>query len=89
MIVVYVIAIVMLLLAVLIAMVRLAKGPTNADRILAADVIVVGVVCALAVIVVATRSTSSLPILAALSLIGFLGAVSVARFLVDRDGSGR
>jgi multicomponent Na+:H+ antiporter subunit F len=88
MLVVYVIAIVILVLAVLIAMVRMAKGPSNADRILASDVIVVVVVCGLAVVVVATRSVSALPILVALSLIGFLGAVSVARFLVDRDSRG-
>lgn len=87
--VVYMIAAAMLVVSVLMAIWRLTKGPTNVDRILASDVTVVILIGGVALSIVHTRSTSTLPILLALSLIGFVGAVSVARFLVDRRGRER
>lgn len=87
--IVYLVASGMLMVAVLLAVWRLVKGPTNVDRILASDVTVVIVVGGVALTIASTRSTAALPILLALSLIGFVGAVSVARFLVDRRGRER
>jgi multicomponent Na+:H+ antiporter subunit F len=87
--VVYTVAGVMLVVAVLLAILRLIKGPTNVDRILASDVTVVIVIGGVALTILSTRTSSALPILLALSLIGFVGAVSVARFLVDRRGRER
>lgn len=87
--VVYLAAGAMLVLAVLLAIWRLAKGPSNVDRILASDVTVVIVIGGVALTIAGTRSAAALPILLALSLIGFVGAVSVARFLVDRRGRER
>lgn len=84
--VVYMIAIGMLVIAGLIAVWRIVVGPSNVDRILANDIIVVVVICGIAVTLTATGSGSALPILLVLALVGFVGAVSVARFLVIREG---
>lgn len=87
--IVYTLSGAMLVIAVLLAIWRLILGPTNVDRILASDVTVVTVIGGVALTIVMARSVSALPILLALSLIGFVGAVSVARFLVDRRGRER
>lgn len=87
--IVYTLSGAMLVIAVLLAIWRLILGPTNVDRILASDVTVVTVIGGVALTIVMARSISALPILLALSLIGFVGAVSVARFLVDRRGRER
>lgn len=87
--VVYALSAVMLVVAVLLAIWRLLKGPTNVDRILASDVTVVITIGGMALSIAHARSGAALPILLAVSLIGFVGAVSVARFLVDRRGRER
>lgn len=87
--IVYGLAAAMLGIAVLLTIYRLAKGPTNVDRILASDVTVVTVSGGVALSIVHSRSVASLSLLLALSLLGFVGAVSVARFLVDRRGRER
>ena len=87
--IVYGVAIVMLVASVLLATWRIVRGPSNVDRILASDVIVVVVVCGFAVSITAARAESALPILLVLSLVGFSGAVSVARFLVARQNKRR
>lgn len=86
---VYGISVVMLVISVLLAIWRAVIGPSNVDRILASDVIVATVVGGVGLMIVIAGSPSALPILLALSLVGFSGAVSVARFLVDRRGRER
>lgn len=82
--VIYAIAIGLLFIAALLAIWRTVRGPSNADRILGADVLVVTLIGGLAVGIVATDTPAALPILMALSLVGFVGAVSVARMMVVR-----
>jgi multicomponent Na+:H+ antiporter subunit F len=59
---------------------RMTIGPTMLDRVVAMDVLVAIVVCGLGVEAAFHRHTTTLPILVVLSLVGFVGSVSVARF---------
>lgn len=82
--VVAVIAVVVLGAAAAVTLVRLSKGPTSLDRIIASDLIVGIAVGGLALEVVLSDRLTTLPILLALSLVGFIGAVSMARFVHDQ-----
>jgi multicomponent Na+:H+ antiporter subunit F len=64
---------------------RLVKGPTTLNRTIALDVIVAISVCAMAVEAAVNLHTTTLPLLVVLSLLGFVGSVSVARFAARED----
>ncbi|ABS01533.1 monovalent cation/H+ antiporter complex subunit F [Kineococcus radiotolerans] len=70
----------MLTVAALLALLRVAKGPTMLDRVVALDVVVAVVVIALCVEAAANRHATTLPVIVVLALVGFVGAVSVARY---------
>ena len=70
----------MLALAALLLVIRIALGPTMLDRVVALDVLVAVIICGLALEAAANRHTTTLPVLVVLSLDGFVGSVSVARF---------
>jgi multicomponent Na+:H+ antiporter subunit F len=80
MIVVAVIVGVLLAAATALTMIRIVRGPSTLDRIVATDVLLAIVVVALATVAAVTRDTTALPVLAVLSILGFTGSVSVARF---------
>lgn len=79
------IALGLLLAAGGLALVRIAWGPTNLDRALSLDVIIVIITGILAVQVVRSDDAASLPILVVFSLTGFVGSVSVARFMGRKE----
>ena len=81
------IALALLLAAGGLALVRIARGPTNLDRALSLDVIIVIITGILATQVVRSNDAASLPILVVFSLTGFVGSVSVARFMGRREES--
>ncbi len=64
----------------LLLVIRISLGPTMLDRIVALDALVAVVICGLALEAAVHQHTTTLPILVVLSLLGFVGAVSVARF---------
>jgi multicomponent Na+:H+ antiporter subunit F len=64
---------------------RITLGPTMLDRVVALDVLVAVVICGLALEAAVHRHTATLPILGVLSLLGFVGSVSVARFTRGSD----
>jgi multicomponent Na+:H+ antiporter subunit F len=70
----------LLFAAVSLVLVRIVRGPTTLDRIVAIDVLLAIVVCSIAAEAAYTRDATSLPILVVLSILGFIGSVSVARF---------
>lgn len=77
---------VILVLSALLTLVRIVRGPSVLDRVVASDVLVSIIVCVLAVEAAATDHSTTLPILISLSLVGFTGSVAVARFVArDRD----
>lgn len=78
--VVLVVCVVMLTLAALLLVVRISLGPTMLDRVTALDVLVAVSICGLALDAAVNRRSTTLPILLVLSLVGFVGSVSVARF---------
>lgn len=75
------IAAVMLLAAALMTIVRIFHGPSNLDRALATDVLVVLTTSSAAVYIAWTGDAASLPILVVVALTGFVGSVSVARYM--------
>jgi len=63
-----------------LTVIRIVRGPTILDRIVATDVLLAIIVVAVAARAAITRDATALPILAVLSVLGFTGSVSVARF---------
>jgi multicomponent Na+:H+ antiporter subunit F len=72
---------VMLTVAALLTVTRMARGPGPLDRIVAADVLVAVLVAGIALEAVWSHRPTSLLVLLVLSLLGFTGSVSVARLL--------
>lgn len=79
----------MLAVAAALTLVRVVRGPGMLDRVVALDVLVAILICAMGIEAALNRHTTTLPIIIALSLVGFVGSVSVARFAArDRDDEG-
>lgn len=78
------VAALLLFAAALIGVNRIAVGPSQLDRSVAADLIVAIVVAGLGLWTVWTDQSSELMVLVLLSLIGFTSAVSIARMVSDR-----
>lgn len=72
--------------AALLVVFRLVRGPSVPDRIVALDVLVQIVVAGIAVAAAVTRDGTYLAVLVAVALLGFVGTVTVGRF-VERRGS--
>jgi multicomponent Na+:H+ antiporter subunit F len=71
--------------AAALALYRLLRGPSTLDRIVALDVYVVLTVVSTGVYVAYYRDGSNIPLLAAVSLVGFVGSASAARLAVRRE----
>lgn len=78
--VVLVIAALLLSVAAVLLVVRMTAGPTILDRSMALDVLMSVMVCAVALKTVQREEPWSLPMLLVLAMVGFVGAVSIARF---------
>ncbi|MCA0252106.1 MAG: sodium:proton antiporter [Actinobacteria bacterium] len=83
MIVVISLAGVMLFAAACLVVWRMMTGPSPLDRIVASDVLVGIVIAAVGLYSVLARNSTGLPILLGLSLVGFSGAVGVARLIAS------
>lgn len=59
---------------------RVVRGPATLDRIIAVDVLLAIIVTTIAALAAFRRDATALPILVVLSVLGFTGTVSVARF---------
>jgi multisubunit Na+/H+ antiporter MnhF subunit len=75
------IALVTLGVALLIAVVRLVKGPTLPDRIVAMDLIGVLVVSLIVVLAASTQVTATLDAAIVIALIGFVGTLAYATYV--------
>lgn len=82
-------AIVVLAIVAVLALVRLVKGPTPIDRVVATDVLIASVVCGLAIEAAVHTHAFTVPVMLALSLVAFAGTVAMARFVAGRPGSVR
>ena len=79
------IALAMLSIALLLAFIRLARGPTLPDRVVALDLISILTAGSAAVYAVAAEQRVYLDVALVLALISFLGTVAFARYL-ERQG---
>ncbi len=75
---------IMFAVAGLAAIVRIVRGPSPLDRVVAADVLTATLVCWLGVWMVFKEDTTLMPVLLALALFAVVGSVSVARFMSGR-----
>ncbi len=66
--------------AAILALIRMTLGPTMLNRAVAMDVLAATIVAGLAIEAAYNRHSATLPILVVVSLIGFVGSVSIARF---------
>ena len=78
----------------LLALVRLAIGPSLLDRVVATDTLLVIISAGLAVYAALERNPTVVPVLVVVALLAFVGSVSVARYiggmlLRSRTGDGR
>jgi multicomponent Na+:H+ antiporter subunit F len=65
----------------LLALVRLALGPSLLDRVVATDTLLVIIAAGLAVYAALARDPTLVPVLVVVSLLAFVGSVSVARYI--------
>lgn len=79
------IAVALLAASAVLTLLRISRGPTSLDRVVGADVLVAVVIAALALEAIIDRNTTTLPVMLVLSLLGFAGSVSIARFVAERD----
>lgn len=80
------VALTMLVVAAALTFVRLAKGPTLPDRVIAIDLIGVLMVCVLVVMAGVTAQQAFLDVAIVVALISFVGTVAYARY-IEREGS--
>lgn len=78
--VVLIICAAMLGTAALLLLGRMAAGPSMLDRVIAFDVLVAVTICVIGLEAAVFQHTTTLPILVSLTLLGFVGSVSVAAF---------
>jgi multicomponent Na+:H+ antiporter subunit F len=64
-----------------LTLVRLARGPSLLDRVVATDTLLVIISAGLAVYAALERNASVVPVLVVVSLLAFVGTVSIARYV--------
>lgn len=82
----FLVALTMLAAAAALTFVRLAKGPTLPDRVIAIDLIGALMVCVLVVMAGMTTQQAFLDVAMVVALISFVGTVAYARY-IEREGS--
>jgi multicomponent Na+:H+ antiporter subunit F len=82
----FLVALTMLAVAAALTFVRLAKGPTLPDRVIAIDLIGVLLVCLLVLMAGVTAQQAFLDVAMVVALISFVGTVAYARY-IEREGS--
>lgn len=78
----------MLLAALVIAVLRLLRGPTLPDRVVALDLVTTISIAVIAAFAVATGEAVFIDIVLAVALVAFLGTVGFAYYLEQRGGDG-
>ncbi|WP_029291882.1 monovalent cation/H+ antiporter complex subunit F [Cellulomonas sp. HZM] len=66
--------------AAVLAVIRAERGPSMLDRTVALDIFVTTMIAAVALYAARERRADVVPILVVLSLVGFVGSVTIARF---------
>ena len=76
---------VVFLAAVVIAIVRIVRGPSILDRMIATDALLATIMCALGGVAAFSARTDLLPVMLVISMFGFVGAVGVSRYVSRAD----
>ena len=84
--IVFSVTLTMLAFAAVLTFIRLVRGPTLPDQVIAIDLIGVLTVCLLVVVAASTAQQAFLDVAMVLALISFVGTVAYARF-VERERS--
>lgn len=85
---VLVVSLVLLGVSAVLVVVRLVHGPSGLDRLVALDVLVAEFLCGLVAHAALTGDSALVPVVVAISLVGFLGSTTVARFVRSPRGGG-
>lgn len=72
-------------LAMLLNLWRLAKGPTNADRILALDTMTINAIALMVLMQIQQGSAVYFEAALLLAMVGFVGTVAYCKFLLRGD----
>ena len=73
-----------------LAIIRMEKGPSMLDRTVGLDIVLTTMIAAIAIYAAIQRRADVVPVLVVLSLVGFVGSVTIARFAsVEPEGEGR
>lgn len=83
------VALVLLGAALLVASIRVVRGPTLPDRVLALDVLTTLGLAMIATLAVRTGFALYLDLAIALGLVGFLATVAFARYILHKGAAGR
>lgn len=69
----------------IIALYRIVRGPSILDRMIATDVVLASIMCGLGGFMALSHRTDLLPVLIVLAMLGFVGSVSVSRYVSKSD----
>ncbi|MER7456040.1 monovalent cation/H+ antiporter complex subunit F [Micromonospora sp. NPDC126480] len=72
----------LLSLTALFTLIRLYRGPSLLDRVVAADMLLATMVGAVGAEAAVNRHATTLPVMVVVSLLGFIGSVALVRFAV-------
>jgi multicomponent Na+:H+ antiporter subunit F len=75
---------VMVMAALVVGFLRLAMGPSLADRVVALDMMTITIVVFCGLFAISTRDAAFLDVAIVLALIGFLATVALARYAERR-----
>ena len=73
------------LAAVVIAIVRIVRGPSILDRMIATDALLATIMCALGGLAAFSARTDLFPVVLVIAMFGFVGAVGVSRYVSRAD----
>ncbi|MCP3782497.1 monovalent cation/H+ antiporter complex subunit F [Micromonospora sp. A3M-1-15] len=76
---------VLLSVTALLALARIYRGPSLLDRVVAADLLLATMLGAVGAEAAVNRHATTLPVLVVLSLLGFVGSVSLVRFAIREE----
>ncbi|PQZ96369.1 cation:proton antiporter [Arthrobacter sp. MYb227] len=71
-------------IAAFLTIIRLIKGPSILERVIATDVLLLIVSAALCIDMTVNKHTNNLVFVVLACLVGFIGSVTVSRFVTDR-----
>lgn len=75
---------IILSIAAFLTIIRLIKGPSILERVIATDVLLLIVSAALCIEMTVNKHTNNLVFVVLACLVGFIGSVTVSRFVTDR-----